>query len=147
LADQGLHVVVTARLECSTQAAVREPADEACSLSAHQLDATDAASGARHGRNHLHHGRLGVPVNNVARAIGWAHSAAATEIERGVPLAEMNEGSAAYRVSKAGLNALTRILAAELHTPTFLVNPTFWSTPSRRATCTPDLHTHRGTYP
>jgi NAD(P)-dependent dehydrogenase (short-subunit alcohol dehydrogenase family) len=36
--------------------------------------------------------------------------------------AEMDEGSAAYRVSKAGLNALTRILAVELRGNNILVN-------------------------
>jgi NAD(P)-dependent dehydrogenase (short-subunit alcohol dehydrogenase family) len=36
--------------------------------------------------------------------------------------AEMDQGSAAYRISKAGLNALTRVLAAELHATNVLVN-------------------------
>lgn len=36
--------------------------------------------------------------------------------------AEMGTGSVSYRVSKAGVNALTQILAAELHEHTILVN-------------------------
>jgi NAD(P)-dependent dehydrogenase (short-subunit alcohol dehydrogenase family) len=36
--------------------------------------------------------------------------------------AEMDQGSAAYRVSKAGLNALTRVRAAELRATNVLVN-------------------------
>ncbi|GGO30874.1 short-chain dehydrogenase [Microbispora rosea subsp. aerata] len=37
-------------------------------------------------------------------------------------LSRMGVGSAAYRVSKAGVNALTRVLAAELHEANILVN-------------------------
>ena len=36
--------------------------------------------------------------------------------------ANLGTGSAAYRVSKAGLNALTVVLAAELHEANILVN-------------------------
>jgi NAD(P)-dependent dehydrogenase (short-subunit alcohol dehydrogenase family) len=160
LADQGLHVVVTARAEHAAQSAVGELAGETRSLSAHQLDVTDPASVARAmADTAFTYGRLDVLVNNAAIAIDRAYTAAAADMERvratletnvvgawrcctaAVPemmkngygrivnitshlgtFAEMDEGSAAYRVSKAGLNALTRILAAELRDTNVLVN-------------------------
>jgi len=160
LADQGLHVVITARDIHAAQAAAGELAGDDRSLSAHQLDVTDPASVARAiADTAFTYGRLDVLVNNAAIAIDRNSTAAAADMERvtatldanvvgawrcctaAVPemikngygrivnitshmgtFAEMDEGSPAYRVSKAALNALTSILAAELRDTNILVN-------------------------
>jgi NAD(P)-dependent dehydrogenase (short-subunit alcohol dehydrogenase family) len=160
LADNGVHVVITARAEHEAQAAADELANDGRSVSSHQLDVTDPASVARTMADAaFSFGRLDVLVNNAAVAIDGSYTAAAADMERtritldtnilgawrccaaAIPemmknhygrivnisshlgtFAEMDQGSAAYRVSKAGLNALTCVLAAELRGTNVLVN-------------------------
>ncbi|MEV6299863.1 SDR family NAD(P)-dependent oxidoreductase [Actinoplanes sp. NPDC051861] len=160
LAHRGLHVVLTGRNQGAAEAAADDLARDGLSVSAHQLDITDAASVvhaiAGTGKTF---GRLDVLVNNAGIAIdrgqlasspdfekvratleanilgAWRCSAAAiAEMRRNNfgrivnvtshlgSLSTMADTNVAYRVSKAGLNALTRVLAAELSGTGVLVN-------------------------
>ncbi|MFF0825020.1 SDR family NAD(P)-dependent oxidoreductase [Micromonospora haikouensis] len=160
LAQQNIHVIVTARSEEAADRVAGDLAREGLPASGHQLDITDAASVARLMADVGYlHGRLDVLVNNAAIAIDRGQLAAAADMEKvratleanimgtwrcctaAVPemkkngygrivnitshmgtFAHMGPGSVAYRVSKAGVNALTCILAAELHPEGILVN-------------------------
>src|SRR5262249_44696747 len=153
LAQQGLHVVLTARDPRTADQAAAELAARGLPVSAHQLDVTDPASVVRAMADTAYqHDRLDVLVNNAAVAIDRHHTAAGADMERvqatlqanllgawrcctaAIPemrknsygrivnvtthmatFAHLGAGSVAYRVSKTGLNALTRILADELH--------------------------------
>lgn len=160
LAEQGLHVILTARSGDAAERAAEKLADDGYSASGHQLDITDPASVVRvMADTGYYHGRLDVLVNNAGVAIDRGQSAHAVDMEKvratldanvlgtwrcctaAVPemrkngygrivnvtshmgtFAEMGTGSVAYRVSKAALNALTCILAAELRDDGILVN-------------------------
>jgi NAD(P)-dependent dehydrogenase (short-subunit alcohol dehydrogenase family) len=160
LAEQGIHVVLTARSEQTAEQATADLVGEGLSVSAHQLDVTDPASVVRAMADTGYtFGRLDVLVNNAAVAIDRQQPASGADMERvratldanvmgtwrcctaAIPemrknqygrivnvtthmgtFAGMGTGSAAYRVSKTALNALTCILAAELHEVNILVN-------------------------
>jgi NAD(P)-dependent dehydrogenase (short-subunit alcohol dehydrogenase family) len=160
LAQQGLHVVLTARSEQAAEAAAAPLIAEGLPVSAHQLDVTDVASVSRAVNDvTFEHGRLDVLVNNAAVAIDRGLDASSLDQERVkatfetnvfgawrcissvVPamkeqgygrilnltthmagLSTMKSSSPSYRVSKTALNALTKVLADELHEHNILVN-------------------------
>lgn len=160
LAEQGLHVVLTARSGEAAERAATALVEDGHSASGHQLDITDPASVVRTmADTGYQHGRIDVLVNNAGIAIDRGQAAGAADMEKvratldanvmgawrcctaALPemkkngygrivnvtshmgtFAEMGTGSVSYRVSKAGLNALTCILAAELREDGVLVN-------------------------
>ncbi|MDM4721373.1 SDR family NAD(P)-dependent oxidoreductase [Micromonospora sp. WMMA1363] len=160
LAEQGLHVVLTARSEQAAEQAAAKLRGEGLSVSSHQLDVTDPASVARAmADTGFTYGRLDVLINNAAVAIDRGQAASTVDMEKvratidanlmgawrcctaAIPemrkikygrivnvtthmstFGQMGTGSVAYRVAKTGLNALTCILAAELHDQNILVN-------------------------
>ncbi len=156
LAQQRLHVVLTARDPQAADHAAAALSAQGLPVSSHQLDVTDPASVVRAMADTAYsYGRLDVLVNKAAVAIDRHHTAVNADMERvhatllgawrcctaAIPemrknaygrivnvtthmstFANLGTGSVAYRVSKTGLNALTRILAAELHDENILVN-------------------------
>jgi NAD(P)-dependent dehydrogenase (short-subunit alcohol dehydrogenase family) len=160
LAQQGLHVVLTARSEQAAERAADELVREGLPASSHQLDVTDPASVVRAiADTGFTYGRLDVLVNNAGVAIDRQQLARSADMERvratldanvlgawrcctaAVPemtkngygrivnvtthmstFANMGTGSAAYRVSKTAVNALTCVLAADLEDVNILVN-------------------------
>ncbi|WP_367133304.1 SDR family NAD(P)-dependent oxidoreductase [Saccharothrix sp. HUAS TT1] len=160
LAQQGLHVVLTARSEQAAEAATAPLVAEGLPVSAHQLDVTDVASVSRAVNDiTFEHGRLDVLVNNAAVAIDRGLDASSLDQERikatfetnvfgawrcvsavapvmkeqkygrilnltthMASLGTMKSSSPAYRVSKTAVNALTKVLADELHEHNILVN-------------------------
>lgn len=160
LAQQGLHVVLTARDANAAESSATQLSAQGLPVSSHQLDVTDPASVVRAMADTAYQrGRLDVLVNNAAVAIDRHHTAASADMERvqatlqanllgawrcctaAIPemrknsygrivnvtthmasFANLGAGSVAYRISKTGLNALTRVLADELRDENILVN-------------------------
>ncbi|MGC9671408.1 SDR family oxidoreductase [Planosporangium sp. 12N6] len=83
LAEQGLHVVLTARSEQAADQAAAKLRGEGLSVSAHQLDVTDPASVVRAmADTGFTYGRLDALVNNAAVAIDRGQSAHAVDMEK-----------------------------------------------------------------
>ena len=160
LAGAGDTVILTARDRARAQATARELADGGVTISAHQLDVTDASSAAALSEFlGERFGRLDVLVNNAAihydtfqQAISADLSVVREALDTNLlgawqttqallPLIRKSEhgrivnvsseagsltgmvgGTPAYRTSKAALNALTRMLSAELRGERILVN-------------------------
>jgi NAD(P)-dependent dehydrogenase (short-subunit alcohol dehydrogenase family) len=83
LAQQGLHVVVTARSERAAEVVSEELARAGLAASPHQLDVTDPASVVRVMADAAFtHGRLDVLINNAAVAIDRQQLASTADMER-----------------------------------------------------------------
>ncbi|GIM88078.1 SDR family oxidoreductase [Salinispora arenicola] len=83
LAEQGLHVVLTARSEQAAERAAAKLRDKGLSISSHQLDVTDPASVVRvMADTGTTYGRLDVLVNNAAVAIDRGQQASAVDMEK-----------------------------------------------------------------
>lgn len=134
LARRGVRVVLTSRDPVQGEAAAAMLRDEGLEVTPYRLDVTDAASIAAlaaflqasfggGGACDLRDQRAGPAAGTQALVPLMRNGGRIVNVSSGMgQLSDMAGGWAGYRISKTGLNALTRILAADLRDRRITVN-------------------------